>query len=114
MAMLVGMLGHEVKTEHDGHSALHSASEYQPDVVLLDIGLPGLNGYEVATRIRQQPSLDKMVLIAITGYGHETDRQLGLKAGIDHYLVKPVDFDRVRRILGTVVDKTSPSILSES
>ena len=109
MAMLVGMLGHEVKTEHDGLSALHTASKYRPDVILLDIGLPGLNGYEVAARIRQQPSLESMVLIAITGYGHESDRQLGLKAGIDHYLVKPVDFDRVRRILATVVDKTSPS-----
>jgi PAS domain S-box-containing protein len=105
MAMLVGMLGHEVKTEHDGHSAVRTASAFRPDVVLLDIGLPGLNGYEVASRIRQQPSLDNTVLIAITGYGHETDRQLGMKAGIDHYLVKPVDFDRVRRILGTIAEK---------
>ncbi|WP_144022046.1 hybrid sensor histidine kinase/response regulator [Caballeronia sordidicola] len=105
MAMLVGMLGHVVRMEHDGNSALRAASEFRPDVVLLDIGLPGLNGYEVASRIREQPSLDHTVLVAITGYGHETDRQLGLKAGIDHYLVKPVDFDRVRRILGTVADR---------
>ncbi|AME26849.1 hypothetical protein AXG89_29770 (plasmid) [Burkholderia sp. PAMC 26561] len=60
------MLGHAVRTEHDGNSALRAASEFRPDVVLLDIGLPGLNGYEVASRIREQPSLDHTVLVAIT------------------------------------------------
>ncbi|AME26891.1 hypothetical protein AXG89_29505 (plasmid) [Burkholderia sp. PAMC 26561] len=99
-AMLVGMLGHTVRTKHDGNSALRAASEFRPNVLLLNIGLPGLNGYEVASRIREQSSLDHTVLVAITGYGHETDRQLGLRSGIDHYLVKPVDFDRMRRILG--------------
>jgi CheY-like chemotaxis protein len=81
--------------------------EFHPDVVLLDIGLPGLNGYEVASRIREQP-LSHTVLVAITGYGHESDRQLALKAGIDHHLVKPVDFERVRRILVTASEDRLP------
>jgi CheY-like chemotaxis protein len=109
MTMLVEMLGHTVKTEHDGHSALRTAFEFRPDVVLLDIGLPGLNGYEVASRIRQQPSLNNTLLVAITGYGHESDRQIALKAGIDHHLVKPVDFERVRRILLAAAEDRLPS-----
>jgi PAS domain S-box-containing protein len=110
MTMLVEMLGHTVKTEHDGNSALRTAFDFHPDVVLLDIGLPGLNGYEVASRIRQQPSLNHTILAAITGYGHESDRQLALKAGIDHHLVKPVDFERVRRILLTASESRLPSV----
>lgn len=110
MTMLVEMLGHTVKTEHDGNSALRAAFDFRPDVVLLDIGLPGLNGYEVASRIRQQPSLNNTVIVAITGYGHESDRQLALQAGIDHHLVKPVDFERVRRILLTASEDRVPTI----
>ncbi|CAN7486423.1 ATP-binding protein [Caballeronia sp. LjRoot29] len=110
MTMLVEMLGHTVKTEHDGSSALQTAFDFRPDVVLLDIGLPGLNGYEVASRIRQQPSLNNTVIVAITGYGHESDRQLAIQAGIDHHLVKPVDFDRVRRILLTASEDRLPTM----
>jgi PAS domain S-box-containing protein len=101
LTLLVELLDHDVRTAYDGLTALEVAVKYRPNVALLDIGLPGLNGYEVATRIRQQAGLEGMVLVAITGYGQESDRQLATEAGFDHHLVKPVDFDRVQRILAT-------------
>jgi PAS domain S-box-containing protein len=91
MTMLVEMLSHTVKTEHDGNTALKTAFAFHPDVVLLDIGLTSLNGYQVASRIREQPSMSRTILVAITGYGHESDRQLAMNVGFDHHLVKPVD-----------------------
>ena len=102
MALLLNASGHEVRTAHDGPTALDAAVDYRPDVVILDIGLPGLNGYEVARRMRHQAALADAVLIAITGYGQETDRQTALAAGFNHHLVKPVDFALVRNILSTV------------
>ena len=102
MALLLNASGHEVQTAHDGPTALDAAVDYRPDVVILDIGLPGLNGYEVARRMRHQAALADAVLIAITGYGQETDRQTALAAGFNHHLVKPVDFALVRNILSTV------------
>ena len=102
MALLLNASGHEVRTAHDGPTALDAAVDYRPDVVILDIGLPGLNGYEVARRLRHQAALADVVLIAITGYGQETDRQSALAAGFNHHLVKPVDFALVRNILSTV------------
>jgi CheY-like chemotaxis protein len=70
--------------------------------MLLDIGLPELDGWKVAKRIRQQPILDAIVLVAMTGYGQNTDRQRSQKAGFDHYFVKPVDFGMLRQILAAV------------
>ncbi|MEJ0045631.1 MAG: response regulator [Rhodospirillales bacterium] len=84
---------------HDGPAALQTAIDYRPNVVLLDIGLPGLTGYEVASQIRQQAVLNGVVLAAVTGYGQESDRLLAMEAGFDHHLVKPVDFEKVRQIL---------------
>jgi PAS domain S-box-containing protein len=104
-AMFLEELGHHVRKGHDGSTAVEVALDYHPDVVLLDIGLPGLNGYEVATRMRQQPALHNIVLVAITGYGQEADRQRSKKAGFDHHLVKPADFDKVQQILATVSKK---------
>ncbi|AME28196.1 hybrid sensor histidine kinase/response regulator [Burkholderia sp. PAMC 26561] len=105
LTLLVELLDHDVRTAYDGLTALDIAIQYRPNVALLDIGLPGIDGYEVATRIRKQAGLEGMVLVAITGYGQESDRQLATQAGFDHHLVKPVDFDRVQRILaGTPVD----------
>ena len=74
----------------------------RPDVVLLDIGLPGLTGYEVAQGIRQQATLKNIVLVALTGYGQESDRQRSREAGFDHHLVKPADFCEVEQILASV------------
>jgi CheY-like chemotaxis protein len=99
MALLLGASGHDVRTAQDGTSALAIAPEYKPDVVLLDIGLPGMNGYTVAERLRALPGGGNIVLIAMTGYGQEDDRRRSREAGFDHHLVKPVDFDVLAGIL---------------
>ena len=96
------MSGHEVRLAYDGPSALDVAINYRPDVLLLDIGLPGLDGYEVAQRIRQQAALKSIMLVALTGYGQESDGQRSQNAGFDHHLVKPADFDKIENLLATV------------
>ncbi len=93
--------GYDVRTAHTGPTAVAAASDYNADVVLLDIGLPELDGYEVAKLIRQQPTHKNTVLVAMTGYGQESDRQKSQKAGFDHHLVKPADFAKVLEILAT-------------
>jgi len=75
-------------------------------VVLLDIGLPGMDGYEVAKNLHQQPTLNDVVLVAMTGYGQDSDRQLSKSAGFNHHLVKPPDFNKLRQILAAVSKKT--------
>jgi PAS domain S-box-containing protein len=107
MAMLVKAVGHDVRTVYDGTTALRAALDYRPNVVLLDIGLPGLNGYEVAERIRRQPVLQGVVLVALTGYGQGSDRQTSLEGGFDHHVVKPADFKNVQQILATVSEKAT-------
>jgi len=102
LAMLVKESGHAVRTAYDGTSVVEAALDYRPNVVLLDIGLPGLNGFEVAKQLRQQPALQNTVLVAMTGYGQESDRQRSKEAGFDHHLVKPGDFGKVLQILATV------------
>ncbi|MBC7966268.1 MAG: PAS domain S-box protein [Fuerstia sp.] len=101
-SMLLKASGHDVRTAHDGLSAVEVAIDYRPDVVLLDIGLPGLNGYEVAKRLRQHSELKHTVLIALTGYGQDTDRQTSQQAGFNHHLVKPARFEQLNKILTTV------------
>jgi PAS domain S-box-containing protein len=109
LAMLVKAAGHDVRTAHDGPVGLQAALDYRPNVVLLDIGLPGLNGFEVAERIRRQPALQSVVLVAMTGYGQETDRQRSQEAGFAHHLVKPADFGKVQQILATVTPLPGPA-----
>ena len=107
LEMLVVQSGHLVRLAHTGPAALAAAIDYRPDVVLLDIGLPGLDGFKVARRIRQEPLLHDTVLVAITGYGQESDRQHSQEAGFDHYLVKPADFEKVRQILAESSEKAT-------
>ena len=102
LEMLLEASGHAVKLAHEGLGALQAALAWLPGVILLDIGLPGLNGYEVAKRIRLNDSLAGVVLIALTGYGQEADRQLSLQAGFDHHLVKPANFGALEKILDSV------------
>ncbi len=102
LAMLVKESGHAVRMAYDGTSVVEAALDYRPNVVLLDIGLPGLNGYEVAKQLRQQPARQNTVLVAMTGYGQESDRQRSKDAGFDHHLVKPGDFGKVLQILATI------------
>ena len=102
LALLVKESGYDVRTAYDGSAVLETALDYRPNVVLLDIGLPGLNGFEVAKQLRQQPALQNAVLVAMTGYGGESDLQRSFAAGFDHHLVKPGDFGKVLKILATV------------
>ena len=97
--------GHEVRTVHDGETAIKTALRYRPDVMLLDIGLPGLDGYEVARQIRQEPTLQNIVLVAMTGYGQDSDRLQSREAGFDHHLVKPAETKSVQAILAVVAEK---------
>jgi len=105
--MLLKATGHDVQMAYDGPTALECALDYRPNVLFLDIGLPGLDGYEVAKRLRQQPFLQQVVLVAMTGYGQESDRQRSHDAGFDHHLVKPVNFAKVQQVLATVMKKAS-------
>jgi CheY-like chemotaxis protein len=91
LGMVLELHGHSVVTAHDGIEALHRAREMRPDVVVLDIGLPGANGYEVARAIRAEPALSKVRLVAVTGYGREEDRNRCMDAGFDLHLVKPLE-----------------------
>jgi CheY-like chemotaxis protein len=92
---------------HTGPAALAAALDDRPDVILLDIGLPEWDGYEVAKRIRQEPALRGTVLVAITGYEREADRHRAQQAGFDHHLVKPADFRKVREILTAAAEKAT-------
>jgi CheY-like chemotaxis protein/anti-sigma regulatory factor (Ser/Thr protein kinase) len=101
-SMLLRAAGHEVRTAYDGISAVQTAIDFLPDAMLLDIGLPALNGYEVAKRIRKQPTLQNVVLVALTGYGQEADRQTALQAGFNHHLIKPARLEQLQKILATI------------
>src|SRR5262249_11875942 len=89
LSILLRFLGSDVYTVHDGAAALEAVRAYQPSVVLLDIGLPGMDGHEVARRLRRLSECRDVVLIALTGWGQESDRRLSKEAGFDHHLVKP-------------------------
>ena len=91
LATLLSLNGHEVYKAEDGIDALERAEHHRPDVVLLDIGMPRANGYEVARHIRGQPWGRGIVLIALTGWGQESDRRRSHEAGFDNHLTKPVD-----------------------
>jgi PAS domain S-box-containing protein len=99
LALMLRQRGDEAQTAYDGLEALEAAGRSRPDVVLLDIGLPRMNGYEVARRLRAQPWGRQLVLIAITGWGQEEDRARAREAGFDHHLTKPVDFPDLERLL---------------
>jgi two-component system CheB/CheR fusion protein len=105
LAMLLQASGHQVQVAHTGPTGLAAARDFRPDVLLMDIGLPGLDGWQVAKRIRQQPVFGNIVLIAVTGYGQNADRQRSQNAGFDYHLVKPVDFEKLRKILAAVSEK---------
>jgi CheY-like chemotaxis protein len=99
MAELLRMTGHEVHTAHEGLQAVEMALRLRPDVVVLDIGMPGLNGYEVARRIRAEAWAADTFLIAATGWGQEGDRQKAVEAGFDLHLTKPFDPDRLSELI---------------
>ncbi len=99
MTALLRRLGHEVRAVYDGEAALTATEEFRPHVVLLDIGLPKLSGYDVARRLRTQPAGSQALLVALTGYGQDSDRQEAFDAGFDEHLVKPVGLDKLQEVL---------------
>lgn len=99
LAMLLKLEGNEARIANDGEEALAESESFRPQVVLLDIGLPKLNGHEVCRRIRQQPWGKNIVLVALTGWGHEQDRKRSAEAGFDYHFVKPVDVDALLALL---------------
>src|SRR6185436_250781 len=102
LAMLLEFGGHETYKAHDGIAALEAAERLRPDAVLLDIGLPRMNGYEVGRRIRQTPWGKQLTLVALTGWGQDEDRDRSRDAGFDAHMVKPVDLDALLKLLASV------------
>jgi CheY-like chemotaxis protein len=98
MAELVRIWGYEVRTAHDGPAALECARSFRPNVVLLDVGLPGMDGYELARRLRAE-GLAGNLLVSVTGYGQEEDRRKAEEAGFDHHLTKPVNPETLQRLV---------------
>jgi CheY-like chemotaxis protein len=96
---LLGAAGHTVRVCHGGHEALDAAADFAPDFAFLDIGLPQLNGYDLARALRQLPGLRNTVLVAVTGWGQQKDRQLAFEAGFQAHLVKPVGLEQFLAIL---------------
>ena len=99
MSLLLGLEGYQVECAYDGEEALHAAARFSPQVVLLDLGLPRFSGFEVAQRLRAEPWGDALLLVAVSGYGRERDRQAAREAGFDLHLTKPADPDEVLRVL---------------
>ena len=99
LGILLNSLGHEVQTANDGRQALDAVASFRPEIVFCDIGLPTIDGYEVARRVRQQPDLNGIKLIALTGWGQDQDKQRTREAGFDHHLVKPVAVKTLRELL---------------
>ena len=98
LAVLVRIDGHDVRVAYDGPAALAAAEGFRPDVVLLDLGMPGMDGYEVCRRLRRSPELAGVRVIAVTGWGQDSDRRRSAEAGFDHHLVKPADLDEIARL----------------
>jgi CheY-like chemotaxis protein len=100
LGMLLKIIGHDVRTARDGNEALVVAADFRPDVMLLDIGMPGMDGYELARRVREAPWGKRAMLVAVTGWGQEQARQRSREAGFDQHLVKPVELDALETRLG--------------
>ena len=101
-AELAKLWGHEVAIAQNGAAAIELASKFQPHIALIDIGLPEMNGYEIARHLRQLPDVSKALLVAITGYGREEDQKAARDAGFDLHLTKPVDPVRLKKLLATL------------
>ena len=99
LADYLALMGYATRIAHDGPSALMLAAEFKPEVALLDIGLPAMDGYELAGLLRGLPDLSRVCLLAVTGYGQETDRRAAEQSGFNAHLVKPVDLERLRSLM---------------
>ena len=101
--MAVSHLGHTTRLAHDGGTAVSVATEFGPDVILLDVGLPGMNGYAVARTLRAQPGFDRVHIAAVTGWGQEEDRRKAREAGFDSHFTKPLSPDALEHLLASIV-----------
>jgi CheY-like chemotaxis protein len=99
LSVILEGLGNEVRVANDGEAGLEEAQRFIPDIAFLDIGMPRINGYDLATRLRKLPVLAHSVLVAVTGWGQGKDRQQAQAAGFDHHLVKPVESDKIVALL---------------
>ncbi len=107
LGQLIELLGHEARTAYDGEAGVAAAAAFRPDLILMDIGMPKLNGYDAARRIRAEGWGKDTVLVALTGWGQEGDRQRSADAGFDHHLVKPVESAALMKLLAGRPDLTS-------
>jgi CheY-like chemotaxis protein len=102
LALLLQTWGHDPIVAHDGPTALALAREFQPDVILLDLALPGMDGCEVASRLRSQENGDRLYLLSVSGYGREEDRHRALQAGCNDHWIKPVEPETLRHLLASL------------
>jgi CheY-like chemotaxis protein len=114
LAMLLRIMGNDTRTAYDGQEGVHVAGEFRPDVVLLDIDLPKLNGYEACRRIREQPWGNRAFLIAVTGWGQQEDRRRSSEAGFDLHMVKPVDPQKLMKMLAGLQARSSEQAIHHS
>ncbi|CAG1000597.1 partial Transcriptional regulatory protein WalR, partial [Gammaproteobacteria bacterium] len=106
LALLLGMMGHQVHTARDGLEAVKVAAAFRPELILLDIGMPRLNGYDACRRIRAEPWGQGMVIAALTGWGQDQDKEKSRAAGFDQHLVKPIDSAELERLLDGLQHET--------
>jgi CheY-like chemotaxis protein len=105
LAMFLQMKGHDARAAHDGSTAVAVAEEYQPDVVLMDIGMPEMDGYEATRRLRAEPWGGNLFIVALTGWGTAEDRRRTQKGGFDSHMVKPVRMEALTELLASVHSK---------
>ncbi len=110
MAMILKLSGHEVALAHDGGQALEVARTFQPDVVFLDLGMPNVNGYDAARLIRKEPWGERIMLVALTGWGQEEDKRRTSAAGFDLHVVKPIDFAKLDALVSQSNERTSSNV----
>ena len=108
LAVMLSFGGHDVATANSGPAALAQQASFDPDVVLLDIGMPGMNGYEVAEQWRDKPGGERALLIALTGWGQEEDKRRAMAAGFDRHLTKPVDPTDLHAVLDAAASRRMP------
>ena len=104
------MMGYETGTAYDGLEAVRTAAEFRPDAIVLDIGLPKLNGYEAARRIREQPWGQGIMLIALSGWGQDEDKRRALEAGFDRHETKPVEATAIHELLASMPPKRAAAL----
>jgi CheY-like chemotaxis protein len=110
LAEALDLMGHDTRIALDGPAALDAAAAFQPDVALLDLGLPVMDGFELAECLRAAPRLQPIALIAVTGYGQETDHERSRAAGFEAHIVKPVDLQLVNQVLDEIARRVPPAV----